>query len=57
MTDIDTKRMRDLLDQRDAIDQELVALVGGQGKKQVKCSRCSQEGHTARTCPQKVVVE
>ena len=48
---MDTIRLRQLLNRRDEIDQELVALVTNGGpKKQVVCSNCKEEGHTARTC-------
>lgn len=56
MTDIDTKRMRDLLDRRDAIDRELAEIVSGNApKKPVRCSSCGEDGHTARTCSKRVV--
>lgn len=56
--DIDTARIRDLLNKRDEIDAELAAVfVGSSSKKPINCSRCSQPGHSARTCPQKPVVE
>lgn len=52
---MDTQRMRALLDKRDEIDRELIELVTGNGtKKPVKCSACGQDGHTARTCANKV---
>lgn len=51
---MDTQRIRELLDQRDAIDDQIVALVAGTvPKKPVTCSKCKVEGHTARTCPQR----
>lgn len=54
MTDIDTKRLRELLDRRDEIDNELTAIIAGAAaKKPVTCSKCKIEGHTARTCPQR----
>jgi hypothetical protein len=53
--DIDTQRIRDLLDQRDKIDAELAAALSGQTKKAIKCGHCQEEGHTARTCPNKQV--
>ena len=51
--DIDTSRIRNLLDKRDEIDRELSEALGQ--KKSVTCSHCSQQGHTARSCPQKVL--
>ena len=51
--DLDTNRVRDLLDQRDLIDSELQALfTGTKEKKTIRCGNCQQEGHTARTCGQ-----
>jgi hypothetical protein len=52
--EIDTQRIRDLIDKRDAIDAELASLIAGNvAKKQIKCGNCGQEGHTARKCPEK----
>ena len=48
--DIDTARIRELLNKRDEIDQELANLFAGV-KKQVTCSICKESGHTARSCP------
>lgn len=54
MPDIDTARVRELLDQRDAIDRELLAIFSGQAaKKPIRCGECSEEGHSARTCPKR----
>lgn len=52
---MDTQRIRELLDQRDAIDKELRELVHGEVKerKPVRCSSCGEEGHNARACPKK----
>jgi hypothetical protein len=52
--DIDTNRARELLNKRDEIDAELAALFGGNSKKPIRCGHCQQEGHTARSCPNKV---
>ena len=53
--DIDTFRIRELLDKRDAIDQELAALFAGSAsKKPIVCGLCKEPGHTARTCPTKI---
>ena len=52
--EFDTTRIRQLLDKRDEIDVELTALFQGQQtRKTIKCGTCQQEGHTARTCPQR----
>lgn len=50
---MDTTRIRELLDQRDKIDAEIVAVITGSAKRAIKCSLCQQEGHTARSCPTK----
>jgi hypothetical protein len=52
---MDIERMKELIAQREAIDAELISIVGGTPKerKTIRCSLCSQEGHTARTCPTK----
>lgn len=52
--DIDTQRIRELLNKRDEIDVELAGLFSGIApKKAIKCGHCSQERRTARTCPAK----
>lgn len=51
--ELDTQRIRTLLDRRDEIDRELADQFAGVSKKAVTCSKCKVEGHTARTCPQK----
>lgn len=55
--DFDTARIRELLDQRDAIDDELAGIFRGIAapgvRRTLKCSHCNQAGHTARSCPQK----
>ena len=52
--DIDVNRIRDLLNKREEIDQELLALfTGTKERKPQRCSVCQQEGHSARTCPTK----
>jgi hypothetical protein len=49
--DLDTNRVRELLDQRDEIDKELQALITGtKERKPQKCGNCGEEGHTARSC-------
>jgi hypothetical protein len=53
---LDTQKLRELCDQRDAIDAEIAQLVTGNPKKERKsltCSKCGSPDHTARTCPQK----
>lgn len=52
--DINTARIRELLDRRDEIDRELAGLFAGTPKKAITCSHCNQQGHTSRSCPQKV---
>lgn len=44
-----------LIAQRDAIDTQLNALFSGAAapKKQSRCSHCGQDGHNAKTCPDK----
>jgi hypothetical protein len=50
---MDSARIRQLLDKRDAIDREILELVNGDvPKKTMTCSICGGP-HTARTCPQK----
>lgn len=49
--EIDTNRVRELLDKRDEIDQELQTIFNT--KKTIKCGTCGEEGHSARTCPKK----
>ena len=49
--DIDVTKVRELLDRRDEIDQELQALFSSPQKKTIKCGNCGEEGHSARTCP------
>jgi hypothetical protein len=55
--DIDTQiaRVKELIAKREEIDAELSAMLGvvPKAKKSQRCSVCNQEGHTARTCPQK----
>lgn len=48
-------RVRELLAQRDRIDAELQSLFSGAApaKRTIKCGTCGEEGHSARTCPQK----
>lgn len=44
-----------LIAQREEIDQQLAALLGGEPpeKKERKCSHCGEVGHNSRACPKK----
>jgi hypothetical protein len=57
MTTIQEKieRVRELVKKREGIDAELAELFAGGSvtKKTNKCGICGQEGHSARTCPNK----
>jgi hypothetical protein len=46
-----------LIAQREEIDQQLNILFSGSAipKKQPRCSNCGQEGHNAKTCPDKLI--
>jgi hypothetical protein len=49
-------RIKELIEQKDAIHSELERLIAGAPLKQVKvrvCTNCGAEGHPARSCPQK----
>jgi hypothetical protein len=49
---------KDLIRRREEIDEQLTALLCGEGKKKtVKCSSCGETGHTARTCPTRPAAE
>ena len=51
--DIDTGRIRALLDKRDEIDAELKDIFnGGRERKPQKCGRCGDATHNVRNCPQ-----
>lgn len=55
--DLDVNKMRELLDKRDEIDDQIAALVAGnKERKPQRCSVCLAEGHSARTCPKKPTV-
>ncbi len=48
-------RVKELTQQREAIDAELRSLFAGDAPKEKrvnKCGKCGQEGHSARTCTQ-----
>jgi hypothetical protein len=48
---MDTQKLRELLDKRDQIDADIVALiVTGSTRKPQKCSRCGSTEHNARAC-------
>ena len=48
-------RVKDLIAKREEIDAELAGMLGivPRAKRTLRCSTCNEEGHTARTCPQK----
>lgn len=58
---MDTQKLRELLDQRDALDREIFAAVSAPGaaksRKTQTCSVCGSEEHTARTCPSRQAVQ
>lgn len=48
---MDTNRIRELLDQRDKLDDEIQkAVFGVSEKKPIRCGNCGEEGHSSRTC-------
>jgi Zinc knuckle len=55
--DIDTQiaRVKELIAKREEIDAELSGIlgVGPKVRRTLHCSICNEEGHSARTCPQK----
>jgi hypothetical protein len=55
--EIDTQiaRVKTLIARREEIDAELAGIFGAvpKARKTMRCSTCNEEGHTARTCPQK----
>ena len=57
MMEIDSQiaRVKDLIARREEIDAELADMFGivPKARKIKRCSTCNEEGHTARTCPQK----
>lgn len=47
-------RIKELIEQKTAIDSELESLIAGTPlivRKPKVCRTCGQAGHTARTCP------
>jgi hypothetical protein len=55
--DIDTQiaRVKELIAKPEEIDAELSTMLGvaPKSRKSQRCSICNEEGHSARTCPQK----
>jgi hypothetical protein len=53
--DIDERiaRAKELIQKREEIDTELAGLFGitVKAKKTLRCSKCGDEGHNAKTCP------
>ena len=51
------EQVKALIAKRDAIYDQLAALLGGERppatKRTIKCGTCGEEGHSSRTCPQK----
>lgn len=48
---METDEIRKLLDKRDDLDAEIAALITGtKERKAIRCSKCGEENHTARTC-------
>jgi hypothetical protein len=48
---LDIERIKSLIEQRQAIDTELVAIVNGAAKRKPQvCGKCGEHGHSARTC-------
>jgi hypothetical protein len=55
-------RVKDLIQKREEIDAELAGLFGlaVRVKKALRCSKCGEEGHNAKTCEateQQVITE
>ena len=46
-------RVKELIQKREEIDAELAGMFGlaGRAKKPLRCSKCGEEGHNAKTCP------
>lgn len=52
--DLDTNKVRELLDKRDDLDLEIAALITGtKERKAIVCGSCGQPGHSSRTCGQR----
>ena len=45
-------RVKELIQKREEIDAELAGMFGvaGRVKKPLRCSKCGDEGHNAKTC-------
>jgi hypothetical protein len=45
-------RVKDLIQKREEIDAELAGMFGlaTRAKKPLRCSKCGEEGHNAKTC-------
>lgn len=53
--EIDTNRIRELLDKRDELDAELASLfTGAKERKPQSCGSCGETGHSSRTCSKKL---
>jgi hypothetical protein len=52
-TDDKISRVKELIKKREDIDAELAVLFGisVRAKKTLRCSKCGDEGHNAKTCP------
>lgn len=51
-------RIRTLIDEIENRESELNSLMaGGNSRRPQKCSKCGQEGHSARTCTQEPKTE
>ena len=48
-------RVKELITKREEIDADLSSMLRlePKSKKPQRCSICNEEGHSARTCPQK----
>jgi hypothetical protein len=57
--DMQIARVKDLITKREEIDAELSVILGVTPKtrKAMRCSKCNEEGHTVRTCPQTPAAE
>src|SRR5262245_54691940 len=57
--DIDTTKLRELLDAIDKIEEAIRNTVNGEVKetKQNKCGTCGEPGHSSRTCKRELKAE